>query len=109
MAMGNTTVDPKNKNTAAIGCSIIITDRDKNKGLENKANGPKFSVEQGEETLEISLSTEKCTINEFGEIIRPDGSKTGAKMSKTEQQRYAEYREQITNSKKRNSKGGFEH
>lgn len=99
MAMGNTIVDPKNKNTAAIGCSIIITDRDKNKGIENKANGPKFSVEQGGETLEISLSTEKCTINEFGEIIRPDGAKTGAKMSADEQKRYTDYRRNIDKKK----------
>ena len=91
--MENTTVDPKNKNTAAIGCSIITTDRDKNKGLENKANGPKFSVEQGEEILGIAaLSSEGCTINEFGEIISPDGAKMGAKMPKTEQDRYKAYK-----------------
>lgn len=107
MAMGNTTVYPKN--TAGIGCSIITVNRDKDKGLENKDNGPKFSVKQGEEILEIALSTEKCTINEFGEILRPDGAKTGAKMSKIEQDRYADYREHISDKKAIKSKGGFEH
>lgn len=103
MAMGNTTVDPKN--TAGIGCSII-TVNNRDKGIANKENGPKFSVKQGEEILEIGLSTEKCTINEFGEIIRPDGAKTGSKMSEEEQERYANYRKNITKMKEQK---GFEH
>ena len=104
MAMGNTTVDPKS--TAGIGCSIITVSKDKEKGLENKDNGPKFSVKQGEEILEIGLSTEKCTINEVGEIIKPDGAKTGSRMSKEEQERYANYRKNIT---KMRAEKGFEH
>ena len=107
MAMENTTVDPKN--TAGIGCSIITVNRDKDKGIENKDNGPKFSVKQGEEILGIPLSSERCTINESGEIIGPNGAKTGAKMSQEEQDRYGDYRKNIADKKKQQLKGEFEH
>ena len=106
MAMGNTTVEPKG--TAGIGCSIITVNRDKDKGLENKDNGPKLSVKQGEETLELALSSEKYTINEAGEIIGKDGAKTGAKMSKKEHMRYTDYRANIEKKIKQQLKDGFE-
>lgn len=103
--MENTTVDPKNKNTAAIGCSIITTDKDKNKGIDNQANGPKFSIELGEEILGIAaLSLEGYAINEFGEIIRPDGAKMEAKMSQREQNIYANYRKNIAKRKRQQAK-----
>ena len=103
--MENTTVDPKNEYTAAIGCSIITTDKDKNKGIENKANGPKFSIEQGEEILGIAaFSLEGCIINEFGEIIRPNGEKMKEKMSSKEQARYADYRKNIAKRKRQQAK-----
>ena len=104
--MESTTVDPKNK--AAIGCSVITTERANDKGIATRANGPKFSVEQGDETLEIPLNAEGCYINEFGEIIRQDGSKTGATMSKAEHDRYGAYRKNIA-KKREQIKGGFEH
>ena len=107
--MENTIVESQNRNTAAIGCSIITTDKDRNKGLENKANGPKFSIEQGEESLAIALSTEKCSINEFGEIIRPDGTKTGARMSETERDRFNSYRKGINRRKQQLRKDEFTH
>lgn len=109
MAMENTTVDPKNKNTAAIGCSVITTDRDKNKGLDTEANGPKFSVEQGEEALGIAFGIGKCEINDLGEMI-VDGVKSNAKMSEAQQNRYAAYRKHIEGIKKqRREKDGFTH
>lgn len=94
MAMESTTVNPKN--VAGIGCSVITVNRDKDREITSNESGPKFSVKQGEEILGLSLiSSEKCYINDEGEMIGPDGIKTGSMMSSKEQARYSGYKKSI--------------
>ena len=99
--MESTTVDPKNK--AAIGCSVITTERAKDKGIATRANGPKFSVEQGDETLAIAFGIEKYSINDLGELL-VNGVKSNANMPKAQQDRFAEYRKRIEAMKNRQAK-----
>lgn len=96
--MGNTTVDPMKP---GIGCSIITVEN----RVKTKENGPKFSVQNGEDTLSIKLSSEKVMLNKNGEIVRPDGSKTGSTMSteqKAQYDRYIKGIEKIKESQKLN-------
>lgn len=93
MAMGNTTVDPRN--TAYVCGSVITID---NERLKEGKNGPLY-VAQGN-NLEISVSDSAgFKINEFGEIIRPDGTKTDSVMSKQEVEKYKNYRKKINQAK----------